>query len=360
MKRFIGFVAALALLGGMAHGQQIGPASGIPAAPTITGPVTITDPANDGLDIIGQAGVGTSGCFDESGQGGHKWCFTALGRSVGSSGSMTLNDNTQGSNPFLWNGSGAFQVISGGGLYWGSSSTSVIGASSQTSIVSPVAGVAETEDGNGNPALHEAKSFQYSTITFSNLPSATSGTVGETYLVSNLGTNGVVVVSTGSNWRPLNGVATLAVSGAVQGYTGSTAQTNLANVKIPAGLLSANGQLRIIALWHGTGGGGKTTIINISTVQGDVSTGSNFYDYNQSATGGSQVGIVVRNYNSTSSQVGINGGVAGGWGNPGGTNATASINTATTAFYVNFNGICDAGGSDEVYLDSYSVEWVEP
>lgn len=72
---------------------------------------------------------------------------------------------------------------------------------------------------------------------------------GASIFITDVGPSGTVFTSDGVRWAPLNGRALVAVSGTPATVTGTTAETTLATVTIPAGVLGANGRVIVSALW---------------------------------------------------------------------------------------------------------------
>lgn len=193
-----------------------------------------------------------------------------------------------------------------------------------------------------------------------------SPAAGQFYFATDLGT-GILLVYTGSKWKPATGSGVLA-SVFRLGVLTATAETNLASVLIPAGLLSADGIVEVVSYWQGLAAGGQTVnpIVRYSTANGDTSGGSATSRVSLT-TNSSQNSFWVnttqiQNQNLTTSQLLSSSTAAGA------ITASASvtdlcditggsINNGTTASYVNINASCTTPA--DFYLDSFAVRWIE-
>lgn len=68
------------------------------------------------------------------------------------------------------------------------------------------------------------------------------------------------LVWNGSRWRPVSGVALIGQSGQAASVTGTAAETTLATLTIPGGVMGADGALRISTLWTVTNSVNNKTI----------------------------------------------------------------------------------------------------
>ncbi len=193
---------------------------------------------------------------------------------------------------------------------------------------------------------------------FASKPSTPSQ--GQLYFATDLGGNGVMMVYSGSIWKPTTGAAVIYQSG-VQStmHTGDTNETNVKIVTIPAGLLSANGGLRITTVWAATGTNNtKTTKIYFSATSGGAN-GTAIYSI---AHGSTALGIlsenVLLNRNSASSQIANCKSGSVGFNVATAANTTTAINSAS-ASYLNFT-VQLANGADSAGIDAAIVEWIEP
>lgn len=136
----------------------------------------------------------------------------------------------------------------------------------------------------------------------------------------------------------------LAQSGAAIAHTGTTAETTLVTVPLPAAAMGANGSVEIEALWSLTGTNTKTARIKFG--------GTSFQTTSPTTTVALAQRTSVTNRNSVSSQVGgLSGATMIGATNTGVT--TASINTAAS---VDITITAQLGNSGEsMTLESYRV-----
>jgi len=140
------------------------------------------------------------------------------------------------------------------------------------------------------------------------------------------GGGGVVVSTTG----PVN-------------LTGTTAETNMASLKIPAGSMGKNGVIELKTLWSYTNSSNaKTLVARFGPAGSTTSFGMTMNIVTTTAT--SQLLVIFRNNNAANAQVIYLSGQAGG--NPFGslTSAPAAGAIDTTADqYVNINGTLALG-----------------
>ena len=165
-----------------------------------------------------------------------------------------------------------------------------------------------------------------------------STTVGVVYAGKQGVANGVTAA-----FQPTIPTTLVAVVGSNAGYTGSTTETNLINVAIPADTVGNNGQVRVTVNWttNNTAGAktGKTYLGASQIAQSASYTTS---------TGGSQT-ISVRNagaLNFNSSQI------------IGGTATAAAVYTAVDTNVASFIGISGtvAVATDFTIVEGYTVE----
>jgi hypothetical protein len=166
----------------------------------------------------------------------------------------------------------------------------------------------------------------------------TSTTAGTCYAGKQGVANGVTTA-----FQPTVPTTLVAVTGSNAAYTGSTTETNLVNVAIPAGTIGLNGLVRITANWTtNNSAGAKTGKTYLGASQVGVSS-----SYTTS-TGGTQM-ISVRNAGTAafnSSQV------------VGGITTSAAVYTAvdtSVASYIGFSGTV-AVATDFTILEGYTVE----
>lgn len=134
-------------------------------------------------------------------------------------------------------------------------------------------------------------------------------------------------------------------AGAAAAHTGTTAETTLATVSVPAGAMGANGRLKITSLWVFTGAGGTRTYRcrlggTSFAASGQASTVISFFSITE-----------IININSEAVQRGTPTGI------PAGNSAamtTGTVNTAAAQDLVLQMTLADAG--DSATLLHYLVE----
>lgn len=181
--------------------------------------------------------------------------------------------------------------------------------------------------------------------TWATLPSAAANN-GLRVHVSDVGEGGSDWKSNGTLWLQVNGSVLLARSAVAASVTGTTSETALATITIPAGVMGLNGQLRVTALWAGTSSANQKTY--------RIRFGGVLY-YAGAVTNGSQVQnfVMVRNRNAANAQVGFSN-IATAIGTTANANTTSSIDTsAATTVSISAQLVSAA---ETGTLDSYTVE----
>lgn len=150
-----------------------------------------------------------------------------------------------------------------------------------------------------------------------------------------------------------------AISGASVALTGSTSETVMATITIPAGVLGPNGSVRVRTLWSATNNANnKTRRIRYGAL-GAGTGGAVMLGIASASVATMQHYTQWTNRNATNSQVGM----ATGAGTGGFTESTSAIATAaidtTAATDVVITGQL-ATGTDTLTLESYSVEVIVP
>lgn len=138
-------------------------------------------------------------------------------------------------------------------------------------------------------------------------------------------------------------------------HTGDTNEANLAAIKIPAGLLGANSEIRVTTEWTLTSSANnKSIIVRYSATSGSVSgTDPAFQNVPQTTNTSYRTQVQFGNNGATGSQIAASTGI--NWvGGTASSSATGSIDT-TADTYVNINTKL-ASGSDTATLVSYVVE----
>ncbi len=191
--------------------------------------------------------------------------------------------------------------------------------------------------------------------TFANRPTASLMT-GKIIYMTDIGPAGSYWISNGTRWQPLGGSCLLAISQIASSVTGTTSETNLASVTIPAGLMSANSQLEVFMLWSHTN---AATARNLRARLGtDPLAGSIYYNPSISTANTTQSFMIIKNNNATNSQYGFPNSTGSGYATSTGTLITSSWNTATTNHVLAFNGAL-TDTSQTITLEGYSITYVE-
>ncbi len=221
---------------------------------------------------------------------------------------------------------------------------------------------------DGSPTL-VTPTLGVSTATSINKVSITTPATGSTLTIADGKTCTVsnTLTLTGTDGSSVNFGAggtmerIIAQSGAAStNFSGSTSETNLAIVTVPAGIMNANGKLKVDVLWVYTGtAGAKTYNLRVSTVSGATTGGTN---YSNNSFAASTLSAYVRdvciwNANSTSSQVGF-AQASTTVGTSTLTVQTSTINTSNV-FYLNINGIL-ANSADAMQVLGYTVTLINP
>lgn len=195
--------------------------------------------------------------------------------------------------------------------------------------------------------LEEEENEVIPTYTWATRPASAQS--GVKIRITDIGPAGSEWVSDGSSWLPVNGYVLLARSGTGVSVTGTTNETALATITIPASAMGTNGQLRVTALYSNNhSGNNKTHRIRFGGAAGTVYT-SQANTTNLSY----QIQVMVRNRNVANSQVGF-AAVGATFGVASGANATSSVNTAAETTVVISSQL--AHGPDSATLESYTVE----
>lgn len=176
------------------------------------------------------------------------------------------------------------------------------------------------------------------------LPAASSNG-GKLAMVSDYGVN-LMVFSDGVRWVP-NGVQLIGRGAAPSSVTGTTAETTLATVTIPAGLLGVNGSLRVVSTLSLTNNANSKTL---RIRYGGTPFITNF----PSGSASSGTDATVSNRGAANSQVASFGSSAYSGGN-----ATSSVSTGAVDSTANQDVTVTmqlGTGTDTVTLERYRVE----
>jgi hypothetical protein len=140
----------------------------------------------------------------------------------------------------------------------------------------------------------------------------------------------------------------LAQSGVPASVTGTTAETVLASITIPGGMIGANGSLRVTAAWsHTNSANTKRPIVKLGSTA--------FTSVPVTNSTSSQTMTVIRNRGATNSQVSA-GSAVFGIGGTSNAAVTSAIDT-TVDQVLSIRGQLTIGdGSESITLEGYTVE----
>jgi len=170
--------------------------------------------------------------------------------------------------------------------------------------------------------------------------------LGQTICITDVGENGSLWRGNGTKWVRLNPIKIFSLS--VPVLTASTSVVTLATITIPAGLLGANGKLKIYPLWSTTNNANaKVLRLNIGGALCSTMT-------SQSVPNNSGL-LIIRNTNSESVQK-CSSGLVAGIGSSFGSIAVTTIDT-TAATTITITGQLAVGG-DTMTLEDLFVEVV--
>ena len=184
-----------------------------------------------------------------------------------------------------------------------------------------------------------------SEYTWANKPSVAPS--GQIICVTDVGENGSLWRGNGTKWVRLNPIKVFSLSAPVS-LTGSTSAVTLATITIPAGLLGANGKLKIYPLWATTNNANaKTLRLNLGVAVCSTMT-------SQSVPNNSGL-LIIRNINSESVQK-CSSGLVAGIGSSFGSIASPTVDT-TASTTITITGQL-AVGTDTLTLEDLFVEVV--
>jgi len=184
-----------------------------------------------------------------------------------------------------------------------------------------------------------------SDYTWANKPSVAP--LGQIICVTDVGENGSLWRGNGTKWVRLNQIKFYSLSAPVS-LTGSTSVVTLATITIPAGLLGANGKLKIYPLWA------TTNNVNQKTLRAIFSGSTCSTMTSQSVPNNSGL-VIIRNTNSESAQK-TSSGLVAGIGASSGSIASTTIDTTAATTLVITGQL--AVGTDTMTLEDLFVEVV--
>ena len=183
-----------------------------------------------------------------------------------------------------------------------------------------------------------------SEYTWANKPSVAP--LGQIICVTDVGENGSLWRGNGTKWVRLNPIKIFSLSVPVS--TSSTSVVTLATITIPAGLLGANGKLKIYPLWS------TTNNANVKTLRAIFSGSTCTTMTSQSVSNNSGL-VIIRNTNSESAQK-CSSGLVAGIGSSLGSIASPTVDTSAATTLVISGQL--AVGTDTLTLEDLFVEVV--
>jgi len=174
--------------------------------------------------------------------------------------------------------------------------------------------------------------------------------LGQIICITDVGENGSLWRGNGTKWVRLNPIKIFSLS-APFSLTGTTSAVTLATatITIPAGLLGANGKLKIYPLWSTTNNANTKTlrvVLNGATTVYTVTSQNNVHNSGL---------LILRNFNSETTQR-MSSGMVAGLGSTTGSIALGTIDT-TAATTITITGQLAFGG-DTLTLEDLFIEVV--
>ena len=188
-------------------------------------------------------------------------------------------------------------------------------------------------------------SKQIQDYTWANKPSVAP--LGQIICITDVGENGSLWRGNGTKWVRLNPIKIFSLSAPVS-LTGSTSVVTLATITIPAGLLGANGKLKIYPLWA------TTNNANVKTLR-VVFGGSALTTMTSQSVPNNSGLVIIRNINSESVQK-CSSGLVAGIGSSSGSIASPTVDTTAATTLVISGQL--AVGTDTMTLEDLFVEVV--
>jgi len=184
-----------------------------------------------------------------------------------------------------------------------------------------------------------------SEYTWANKPSVAPS--GQIICVTDIGENGSLWRGNGTKWVRLNPIKVFSLSAPVS-LTVTTLAVNLATITIPAGLLGANGKLKIYPLWA------TTNNANVKTLRAIFSGSTCTTMTSQSVPNNSGL-VIIRNTNNEAAQK-CSSGLVAGIGSSAGSIVSTTIDTTAATTLVISGQL--AVGTDTLTLEDLFVEVV--
>jgi hypothetical protein len=149
----------------------------------------------------------------------------------------------------------------------------------------------------------------------------------------------------------LTSVGVMAQSAVPASVTGTTAQTTLATIQIPAGAVGINGSLRITTLWS-IPNNANTKRVRVTLA------GTAFLDNSLGAAAGMQAMTIIRNRGVINSQVSLSSVAGSSFSSTTGVSTTAAIDMSQAQSLIITGTL--AVITDTITLEGYTVEILNP
>ena len=184
-----------------------------------------------------------------------------------------------------------------------------------------------------------------SEYTWANKPSVAPS--GQIICVTDVGENGSLWRGNGTKWVRLSQILFYDLTAAVA-LTGTTSETTLVTITIPAGLIGSKGEVKLYPLFSATNNANNKTV----RIKLGGSTG-----YFLQSSGYAQLSnlVIFRNFNSESVQK-VSSGLPAGLGSTGGSFTSLTIDTSA-ATTITITGQL-AVGTDTLTLEDLFIEVV--
>ena len=169
--------------------------------------------------------------------------------------------------------------------------------------------------------------------------------LGQVICITDIGENGSLWRGNGTKWVRLNPVKVFSLSAPVS-LTGSTSVVTLATITIPAGLMGANGKLKIYPLWA------TTNNANVKTLRAVFGGSACTTMTSQSVPNNSGL-VIIRNTNNEAAQK-CSSGLVAGIGSSFGSIASTTVDTTAATTLVISGQL--AVGTDTLTLEDLFVE----
>lgn len=158
-------------------------------------------------------------------------------------------------------------------------------------------------------------------------------------------------VSVGSGVSLVDRSSVLKQSGVAAPVTGTTAETTLATIPLPAGIMGLNGVLRITMVWTVTNSANNKSL---RVVLG----GSLFSGVDLTTTASAQFQVHIRNRGVANSQIGFISSSGFPFSTSGGSPVTGTVDTAVAQNLLITGQL--ASGAETITLEAYTVELLNP